>query len=74
MPTGFTPYDGYEAPVEPELATRGLDDGLVSLRGASLHTQPTLRRASFRRGAAADDNTLFAGTRLVIPPGKAAWE
>ncbi len=68
------PYDGYEAPVEPELATRGLDDGLVSLRGASLHTQPTLRRASFRRGAAADDNTLFAGTRLVIPPGKAAWE
>ena len=68
------PYDGYEAPVEPELATPGLDDGLVALRGASLHTQPALRRASFRQGARADDNTRFAGTRLVIPPGKAAWE
>jgi iron(II)-dependent oxidoreductase len=70
----FHAYDGYEAPKEPELATRNLEQGHISLRGASLHTQPSLRRASFRRGAAAEQNTLFAGTRLVLPPGKAAWE
>ncbi len=68
------PYDGYQVPDDPELATPGLEAGLGTLRGASLHTQPLLRRASFRRGAAADDATGFAGLRLVLPPGKAAWE
>lgn len=70
----FDAYDGYELPREPELGTPDLDRGHITLKGASLHTQPQLRRASFRRGAAAHDNTLFAGTRLVLPPGKAAWE
>jgi len=70
----FHSYEGYERPREHELASPGLDEDLISLRGACLHTQPSLRRASFRRGAHAANNTLFAGTRLVLPPGKAAWE
>lgn len=71
----FGPYDGYQAPQEAELATPELGaPGGITLRGASLHTQPALRRASFRRGAQAADETVFAGLRLVLPPGKAAWE
>lgn len=71
----FEPYDGYRAPEDPELAASGLGvSGQICLRGACLHTQPTLRRASFRQGADAADETQFAGLRLVLPPGKAAWE
>jgi iron(II)-dependent oxidoreductase len=38
-----------------------------SLRGASLHTQPVLRRASLRHWADASDHHHFAGMRLVFP-------
>ncbi len=37
------------------------------LRGASLHTQPVLRRASMRHWAAPSTHHHFAGTRLVFP-------
>jgi len=70
----FHSYADYQEPADPALASAGLDSGNISLRGACLHTQASLRRASYRRGAGAGNNTLFAGTRLVIPPGKAAWE
>jgi gamma-glutamyl hercynylcysteine S-oxide synthase len=39
-----------------------------SLRGASLYTQPSLRRPSFRHHAPAGVRRLFAGTRLIFPP------
>ncbi len=48
------------------------DDGI--LRGAGRHSQPVLRRTTLRHCAPADDRALFAGTRLVLPPGQAAWE
>jgi gamma-glutamyl hercynylcysteine S-oxide synthase len=70
----FHSYPAYQPPAEPELRSIDLDDDRVSLRGACLHTQPSLRRASYRRGSLPACNTLFAGTRLVLPPGKAAWE
>lgn len=70
----FDAYDGYEPPVEPEFRTRDFGGGRVALKGACLHTQPSLRRASFRRGADPAERRLFTGIRLVLPPGKAAWE
>jgi gamma-glutamyl hercynylcysteine S-oxide synthase len=43
-------------------------EGHASLRGASLYTQPTLRRPSLRRYAEPGERRLFAGTRLIFPP------
>lgn len=63
----FEPYDQYEAPNDAELAT-DFGTGLISLRGASLHTQPQLRRASMRYCARPAERHLFAGARLVFPP------
>ncbi len=70
----FEAYDAYRAPDDPELASPGLNRGWGVLRGASLHSQPAVRRASFRLGAPADTDTAFAGLRLVLPPGPAFWE
>jgi iron(II)-dependent oxidoreductase len=42
--------------------------GHFSLRGASLHTQRCLRRASFRNWALPQARCRFAGIRLVFPP------
>jgi iron(II)-dependent oxidoreductase len=39
-----------------------------TLRGASLHTQPVLRRASFRHWALPSDHHRFTTLRLVFPP------
>jgi iron(II)-dependent oxidoreductase len=64
----FEPYDAYAAPADPELATSELDGRHQSLRGASVHTQPCLRRASLRRAALAGDRHLLAGCRLIFPP------
>lgn len=63
----FVPYDQYEQPRDPELASR-FSPGLTSLRGASIHTQPQLRRDSMRYGAAAGTRHPFCGARLVFPP------
>ncbi len=67
-------YPGYTAPDDPLLETCRPDDDVYALRGACLHTQPSLRRSTFRHCAPAGQRALFAGTRLVMPPGKAAWE
>ena len=39
-----------------------------SLRGATLHTQPCVRRPSLRRGGLPGDSQRLAGLRLVFPP------
>jgi iron(II)-dependent oxidoreductase len=64
----FAPYDQYRRPDDPELATAGFDDRHLSLRGATLHTQPCLRRPSLRRWGLPADNHRLAGFRLVLPP------
>ena len=70
----FHHYPGYPQPSDSALEPcTGDADGFM-LRGGCLHTQPGLRRSTFRLCAAADRRDLFAGTRLVMPPGKAAWE
>jgi iron(II)-dependent oxidoreductase len=70
----YHPYPGYQAPADPLLDPCAEDRDLIVLRGGCLHTQPALRRSTFRRCAPPDRRELFAGTRLVLPPGKAAWE
>ena len=70
----FHHYPGYRMPADPALEPCPADDGQLSLRGGCLHTQAGLRRSTFRRCAPPGERALFAGTRLVLPPGKAAWE
>jgi iron(II)-dependent oxidoreductase len=67
----FAPYDRYVAPDDPELATAAFDGRHVALRGATLHTQPCLRRASLRRWGLPEDDHRLAGFRLVFPPAPA---
>jgi iron(II)-dependent oxidoreductase len=64
----FAPYDQYQRPDDAELATAEFDDRHLSLRGATLHTQPCLRRPSLRRCGLPGDNHRLAGFRLVLPP------
>ena len=64
----FKPYTGYiHSPYKQE-RTLDFSDQRFCLRGASLHTQPSLRRLSLRNRAAAAQNYLFTGIRLVYPP------
>jgi iron(II)-dependent oxidoreductase len=70
----FHTYPGYQAPSDPLLEPCPAYDTVLVLRGGCLHTQPSLRRSTFRLCASPGRRTLFAGTRLVMPPGKAAWE
>ncbi len=64
----FHPYDGFEPFPSPETSQRAFERGHYSLKGGSLHTQPSLRRPSFRNHAPAVHRHLFAGARLVLPP------
>ncbi len=70
----FHHYPGYQPPPDPTLESCVADQGQTTLRGGCLHTQKVLRRPSVRSCASPTERTLFAGTRLVIPAGKAAWE
>ncbi len=70
----FHRYPAYAEPVDPALEPCAADEETATLRGGCLHTQPGLRRTTFRLCARRDRRTMFAGTRLVTPPGKAAWE
>jgi iron(II)-dependent oxidoreductase len=70
----FHHYPDYQAPADPLLEPCPADSTALVLRGGCLHTQPSLRRNTFRLCATPERRTLFAGTRLVMPPGKAAWE
>jgi iron(II)-dependent oxidoreductase len=70
----FHAYPNYREPVYPALEPCLAQGETTVLRGGCLHTQPTLRRSTFRLCAPAARRELFAGTRLVMPAGKAAWE
>jgi len=70
----FHDYPGYQPPSDNALEPCPADTAGYTLRGGCLHTQPSLRRSTFRQCATSHRRDLFAGTRLVMPPGKAAWE
>lgn len=61
------PYEDYEKPVNPEMATC-FDERERALRGGCLHTQPRLRRPSLRISAPPGSGYRFSGVRLVLPP------
>lgn len=61
------PYQDYEKPVNPEMATC-FTDHARALRGGCLHTQHQLRRPSLRHAGPPDAGYLFSGLRLVLPP------
>lgn len=67
-------YPDHPSSDDPLLDPCPIHEHTVTLRGGSLHTQPSLRRTTVRRCALPGTRQLFAGTRLVMPPGKAAWE
>ncbi len=64
----FHPYEGFQAKPDRYLSEIHFEANNVTLKGGALHTQRALRRASYRHFAAAEDRSLFAGLRLVIPP------
>lgn len=65
----FHPYPDFSPFPDPAHAQTAFDAGLGVLRGASLHTQRCLRRASFRHPADPADRFRISGLRLVFPPG-----
>ncbi|WP_321528910.1 SUMF1/EgtB/PvdO family nonheme iron enzyme [Sedimenticola selenatireducens] len=64
----FEAYSEFQPGLDPEGGIEQFAQGHYVLRGGCLHSQPSIRRLSFRHHAAAGDRTLFAGTRLVFPP------
>ncbi len=64
----FHPCAEFRAYPDEDVSARFFDQRHFSLRGGCLHTQPSLRRSSFRNFALLDTRTHFAGTRLVFPP------
>ena len=64
------PYQDYEKPVDPEMASH-FDEGARLLRGGCLHTQHQLRRPSLRHWGLPGAGYLFSGMRLVLPPALA---
>lgn len=63
----FAPYEGFKAFPYPEYSTPWFDGRHRSLRGGSLHTQPCIKRPSFRNFYEPDKRHIFAGLRLVHP-------
>ena len=64
----FHPYPDFSPFPDPTHSQTAFDAGLGVLRGASLHTQRCLRRASFRHPADPADRFRISGLRLVFPP------
>lgn len=60
-------YSQYETPDDEELRS-DFEQQAAVLKGGCLHTQPNLRRASYRYFSQADCRHHFAGLRLVLPP------
>lgn len=58
----FKPFPGAQS------SARYLDGRHFTLRGASLHTHPVLRRPSYRHWALPDQRFQLSGIRLVYPP------
>ena len=61
----FYPYAGYRAFPYADYSQPWFDDNHYSLRGGSLHTRPSIRRASFRNFYQPDKRHIFAGLRPV---------
>lgn len=61
----FYPYNGFRAFPGEALSTPGFDGRHYTLRGGSLHTRPSIRRASYRNFHGPDKRHIFAGLRLV---------
>lgn len=64
----FHPYPDFSPFPDPTVSQTAFHVAQGVLRGASLHTQRCLRRASFRHPAVADDRFRISGLRLVFPP------
>lgn len=64
----FHPYPEFSPFPDQETSAPAFADNEGVLRGACLHTQRCLRRASFRNHRHPDDRNGFAGLRLVYPP------
>jgi ergothioneine biosynthesis protein EgtB len=60
------PYEGFKAFPYDEYSSPWFDGKHYVLRGASHHTRPDIRRASFRNFFNADKRHIFAGLRLVF--------
>jgi iron(II)-dependent oxidoreductase len=64
----FHPYPGFAPFPDPGASALGFERDEGVMRGACLHTQRCLRRASFRHHRPPDERCGFAGLRLVYPP------
>ena len=62
----FFPYEGFRAFPHEAYSAPCFDNKHYVLRGASRHTRPEIRRASFRNFYQADKRHVFAGFRLVF--------
>jgi iron(II)-dependent oxidoreductase len=64
----FHPYPAFQSFPNDCVPTPAFVENQITLRGASLHTQPMLRRASFRHWASPADRHQLTTLRLVFPP------
>jgi iron(II)-dependent oxidoreductase len=64
----FHHYPSFQHFPDNRVSSQTEDSKLITLRGASLHTQPVLRRASFRHWALPSDRHQLTTVRLVFPP------
>jgi iron(II)-dependent oxidoreductase len=64
----FHPYPEFQPFPDTNTSSEDFSAGRISLRGASMHTQPILRRSSMRHRAAAQQRHQLTGMRLVFPP------
>jgi iron(II)-dependent oxidoreductase len=64
----FHPYPEFQPFPDQTTSVQDFSEARISLRGASMHTQPLLRRPSFRHRAAANQRYQHAGLRLIFPP------
>lgn len=63
----FHPYPSFQPFPDPSVSAQAFDEKQITLRGASLHTQQILRRASLRHWAAPADRHQHTTLRLVFP-------